>query len=103
MHIPYIRYGHIVKDVQRKSLWGVKVVQTRDTFRFQAIQIYIQLKLLWKCDGEQLQAMFQYALSAPLPKAYDCVAVYIAGRHTNLVVYGCRPQPATQKTISHEI
>ena len=36
--------------------------------------------------------MFQYALSVPLrtplPKAYDCVAVYIAGRRTSLVVYG---------------
>ena len=28
--------------------------------------------------------------ATPLPKAYDCVAVYIVGRRTNLVVYGCR-------------
>ena len=28
----------------------------------------------------------------PLPTAYDCVAVYIAGRCTNLVVYGCDNQ-----------
>ena len=43
--------------------------------------IYFQPKLLWKCDGKQLQAVFQCALSAatPLPTAYDCVAVYIAG------------------------
>ena len=27
-----------------------------------------------------------------LPKAYDCVAVYIAGRRTNIVVYGLRRQ-----------
>ena len=44
--------------------------------------------------------MFQYALSAPLPphyQAYDCIAVYIAGRHTSLVVYGWWPQPPTKK------
>ena len=35
--------------------------------------------------------------ATPLPTAYDCVAVYIAGRRTNLVVYGCRPQPTTKK------
>ena len=32
----------------------------------------------------------------PLPKAYGCVAVYIAGRRTNLVVYGWRPKPPTK-------
>ena len=32
-----------------------------------------------------------------LPKAYDCVAVYIAGRRTSLVVYGWWPQPPTKK------
>ena len=35
--------------------------------------------------------------ATPLPTAYDCVAVYIAGRRTNLVVYGCRPKPTTKK------
>ena len=35
--------------------------------------------------------------ATPLPTAYDCVAVYIAGRRTNLVVYGCRP---TTKQVS---
>ena len=34
--------------------------------------------------------------ATPLPTAYDCVAVYIAGRRTNLVVYGCRPKPTTK-------
>ena len=29
--------------------------------------------------------------ATPLPTTHDCVAVYIAGRRTNLVVYGCRP------------
>ena len=33
----------------------------------------------------------------PLPTAYDCVAVYIAGRRTNLVVYGCSRQPKKRK------
>ena len=35
--------------------------------------------------------------TTPLPKAYDCVAVYIAGRRTSLVVYGWCPQPPTKK------
>ena len=30
--------------------------------------------------------------ATPLPTAYDCVAVYIAGRRTNLVVYGWQPK-----------
>ena len=34
--------------------------------------------------------------TTPLPKAYDCVAVYIAGRRTSLVVYGWWPQPPTK-------
>ena len=34
--------------------------------------------------------------ATPLPTAYDCVAVYIAGRRTNLVVYGCRLRPTTK-------
>ena len=37
----------------------------------------------------------------PLPKAYDCVAVYIAGRRTSLVVYGWWPQPPT-KNVSDD-
>ena len=32
--------------------------------------------------------------ATPLPKAYDCVAVYIAGRRSNLVVY---EKPTTKK------
>ena len=35
--------------------------------------------------------------TTPPPKAYDCVAVYIAGRRTSLVVYGWWPQPPTKK------
>ena len=35
--------------------------------------------------------------ATPLPKVYDYVAVYIAGRCTTLVVYGCRPKPPTNK------
>ena len=35
--------------------------------------------------------------ATPLPTAYGCVAVYIAGGRTNLVVYGCRPKPTTKK------
>ena len=39
--------------------------------------------------------------ATPLPTAYDCVAVYIAGRRTNLVVYGCRPD--NQKVPQNKI
>ena len=39
--------------------------------------------------------------ATPLPKAYDCVAVYIAGRRTNLVVYGWRRQPSRQPKRQH--
>ena len=38
--------------------------------------------------------------ATPLPTAYDCVAVDIAGRRTNLVVYGCRPKPTTKKGMA---
>ena len=37
--------------------------------------------------------------ATPLPTAYDCVAVYIAGRRTNLVVSGCRPKPTTKNAF----
>ena len=36
--------------------------------------------------------------ATPLPKPYDCVAVYIAGRRTNPVVYGWRPKPLTKNS-----
>ena len=39
-------------------------------------------------------------ITTPLPKSYDCVAVYIAGRRTSLVVYGWWPQPPTKNTTS---
>ena len=32
----------MIKDVQRECLWGLKVFKTPETFRFQAIPIYIQ-------------------------------------------------------------
>ena len=35
--------------------------------------------------------------ATPLPKDYDCVAVYIAGHRTHLVIYGWRPKPPTKK------
>ena len=41
--------------------------------------------------------------ATPLPKAYDCVAVYIAGRRTSLVVYGWWPQPPTKNMPSYRL
>ena len=40
--------------------------------------------------------------TTPLPKAYDCVAVYIAGRRTSLVVYGWWPQPPTNAATNQK-
>ena len=45
----------------------------------------MQPKLWWKCDGKQLQALFQYALSAPLPPTtkslWLCSSVYCGPPH----------------------
>ena len=69
------------------SVW-FKSRLTHDTFGFQAILISIQPKLLWKCDGIASNVSIRTIspTATPLPKAYDCVAVYIAGRRTQLVV-----------------
>ena len=63
--------------------------------------ICIQPKLLWKCDGKQLQAMFQYALSAPLPPHYQkpmTVLQCILRAAAPISSYnGWRPKPPTKK------
>ena len=79
--------------------------------------VYTSLKPMIHFDSKQSQSIFNqnYYKNAmannckqcsiriishtttPLPKAYDCVAVYIAGRPTSLVVYGWWPQPPTKK------
>ena len=79
--------------------------------------VYASLKPMIHFDSKQSQSIFNqnYYKNAlannckqcsiliinhtttPLPKAYDCVAVYIAGRRTSLVVYGWWPQPPTKK------
>ena len=58
----------------------------------------IIMKMRWRTIASNISIHTISPTATPLPKAYDCVAVYIAGRHTNLVVYGCRPKPATKNT-----
>ena len=80
--------------------------------------VYTSLKPMIHFDSKQSQSIFNqnYYKNAmannckqcsiriishtttPLPKSYDCVAVYIAGRRTSLVVYGWWPQPPTKNT-----
>ena len=81
--------------------------------------VYTSLKPMIHFDSKQSQSIFNqnYYKNAmannckqcsiriishtttPPPKAYDCVAVYIAGRRTSLVVYGWWPQPPTKKKV----
>ena len=64
--------------------------------------IYIQPKLImkmrWQTIASNVSIRTISPTATPLPKAYGCVAVYIGGRRTNLVVYGWRPKPPTKKT-----
>ena len=80
--------------------------------------VYTSLKPMIHFDSKQSQSIFNqnYYKNAmannckqcsiriishtttPVPKAYDCVAVYISGRRTSLVVYGWWPQPPTKNT-----
>ena len=57
----------------------------------------IIMKMRWQTIASSVLMRTISPTATPLPTAYDCVAVYIAGRRTNLVVYGCRPQPTTKK------
>ena len=54
------------------------------------------MKLRWRTITSNVSIRTISPTATPLPKAYDCVAVYIAGRRTNLVVYGWRRQPKRQ-------
>ena len=57
----------------------------------------IIMKMRWQTIASSVSMRTISPTATPLPTAYDCVAVYIAGRRTNLVVYGCRPKPTTKK------
>ena len=56
----------------------------------------IIMKKRWQTIASSVSIRTISPTATPLPTAYDCVAVYIAGRRTNLVIYGCRP--TTKKT-----
>ena len=85
MHIPYVSHGHIVKDVQRKCLWGLKIVQTHDIFRFQAIPIYIQLHLYENAMANNYKQYFNTHYQPhchPITKSlWLCSSVYCGPPH----------------------
>ena len=61
----------------------------------------IIMKMRWQTIASNVSIRTISPTATPLPKAYDCVAVYIAGRRTSLVVYGWWPQPPTKNTLKH--
>ena len=52
----------------------------------------IIMKMRWQTIASNVSIRTISPTATPLPKAYDCVAVYIAGRRTSLVVYGHQPK-----------
>ena len=62
----------------------------------------IIMKMRWQTIASSVSIRTISPTATALPKAYDCVAVYIAGRRTNLVVYGWRPKPPTKKHRTRE-
>ena len=61
------------------------------------------MKMRWQTIASSVSIRTISPTATPLPKAYGCVAVYIVGRRTNLVVYDWRPKPATKKRNNHVI
>ena len=59
----------------------------------------IVMKMRWQTIARNVSILTISPTATPLPKSYDCVAVYIAGRRTHLVVYGWRPKPPTKNTF----
>ena len=59
----------------------------------------IIMKMRWQTIASNVSIRTISPTATPLPKANDCVAVYIAGRRTSLVVYGWWPQPPTKNTV----
>ena len=57
------------------------------------------MKMRWQPIASNFSIRTISPTATPLPKAYDCVAVYIAGRRTSLAVYGWWPQPPTNNKI----
>ena len=51
------------------------------------------MKMRWQTITSSVSIRTISPTATPLPEAYGCVALYIAGRRTNLVVYGWRPKP----------
>ena len=52
----------------------------------------IIMKMRWQTIASSVSMRTISPTATPLPTACDCVAVYIAGRRTNLVVYGRQPK-----------
>ena len=60
----------------------------------------IIMKMRWQTIASNVSIRTISPTATPLPKAYDCVAVYIAGRRTSLVVYGW---PTKQVSFKKEV
>ena len=58
------------------------------------------MKMRWQTIASNVSIRTISPTATPLPKAYDCVAVYIAGRRTSPVVYGWWSQPPTKNVTS---
>ena len=61
------------------------------------------MKMRWQTIASNVSIRTISPTATPLPKAFDCVAVYIAGHRTSLVVYGWWPQPPTKNERHPEI
>ena len=57
----------------------------------------IIMKMRWQTIASNVSIRTISPTATPLPKAYDCVAVYIAGRRTHLVVWWLAAEAANQK------
>ena len=99
MHIPYARHDRLrcAKEVSAwfKSRLNPLYISIPSNPNLYSAKIIMKMRLQTIANSVSIRIISPTA--TPLPKAYDCVAVYIAGRRTNIVVYGCRPKPPTKK------
>ena len=59
----------------------------------------IIMKMRWQTIASNVSIRTISPTATPLPKAYDCVAVYIAGRRTHLVVKWLAAEATNQKKV----
>ena len=78
----------------RLNPWYISIPSNPNVYSTKII-----MKMRWQTIASSVSMPTISPTATPLPTAYDCVAVYIAGRRTNLVVYGSR-QPKTTFSIA---